>query len=161
MPELNHENPNHECRFLIADICVRVIFTDPKLKHGTEQARQDFVVNETHSHSIVFADTKDSLDNIPGEPIFDSGALWKLYFQENQYHFSFLSPVLGPEPYKIASFSEDFTFGQILINRGLCRPDQNVDPLEYPLDELLILHLLSQGLGVEVHACGLIDSDGN
>ncbi|PON16236.1 hypothetical protein C2W62_19570 [Candidatus Entotheonella serta] len=36
----------------------------------------------------------------------------------------------------------------------------SVYPLEYPLDELLILHLLSQRRGVEVHACGIIDAQG-
>src|SRR5262249_43736388 len=29
-----------------------------------------------------------------------------------------------------------------------------------PLDELLILNLLAKGNGVEVHACGLVDADG-
>ncbi len=118
-------------------------------------------MNEKTPDSIVFADVKDSLTDISGEPLFDSGALWKLYFQEDQYHFSFISPLLGSQPYKLASFNRDFTCGHISMQRRTDRLDQNSDPLEYPLDELLILHLLSQGLGVEVHACGLIDSFGN
>ena len=33
-------------------------------------------------------------------------------------------------------------------------------PLEYPLDELLMGHLLGQGRGAEVHSCGLVDAQG-
>jgi hypothetical protein len=33
-------------------------------------------------------------------------------------------------------------------------------PLDYPLDELLMINLLARGRGVEVHACGVIDADG-
>jgi hypothetical protein len=32
-----------------------------------------------------------------------------------------------------------------------------VDPLEYPLDELLVMSLLGQGRGVEIHGCGVAD----
>jgi len=32
--------------------------------------------------------------------------------------------------------------------------------LEYPLDELLITHYLSLGRGVELHASGMVRSDG-
>ena len=34
-------------------------------------------------------------------------------------------------------------------------------PFEYPLNELLFIDLLAQGRGVEVHASGLIDPQGN
>src|SRR5262245_41498098 len=125
-----------EFRFSIADICVSVESSDPKLTLATVPARQDFVANEEDPpDSIVSAEWIDSLKEIPCKPIFDSGALWKLYFDQNQYHFSFLSPLLGSEPYKIASFNQDFTRGHISMNRRCFASNQNIDPLEYPLDE--------------------------
>jgi hypothetical protein len=156
-----HKTFQHECRFSIADICVSVCSRDAKLIDGTIYARQDFTVHHGRTDSTVFAEWSDSLKEISGQPIFDSGALWKLYFHDEQYHFSFNSPAMGFEPYKVASFNKDFTTGNVLLNRKFHNSHQNVDPLEYPLDELLILHLLSQGLGVEVHSCGLIDSSSN
>src|SRR5205823_7896354 len=33
-------------------------------------------------------------------------------------------------------------------------------PLDYPLDELLMISLLARGRGVEVHGCGVIDTNG-
>jgi hypothetical protein len=161
MSEFKNQSSMHECHFSIADIGVRVCTPDPKLKDGTAHGRQDFIVHHSNPDATVFAEWNDSLKQISGEPIFDSGALWKLYFHDDQFHFSFNSPVLGSEPYKIASFNTDFTCGHVSINTKFYTSDKNVDPLEYPLDELLILHLLSQGLGVEVHSCGLIDSSQN
>jgi hypothetical protein len=35
-----------------------------------------------------------------------------------------------------------------------------MDPLEYPLDELLFIHFLALGRGAEIHSCGVIDSLG-
>lgn len=162
-----------------------------------------------------------------GDQIFDSGALWQLYHQNGVYRFSFTSPALGCFPYKVASFNNDFTRGEVLLNRSVFNPDQpvypvpqnapyvnagmnpvptppsengafsiqkgwngvnvlnvpegrgpkatdpsaraqagvspryGVYPLQYPLDELLIINLLARGKGVEVHACGVIDALGN
>lgn len=39
--------------------------------------------------------------------------------------------------------------------------DHAVYPLEYPLDELLMINILAGGKGVEVHACAVIDPLGN
>jgi hypothetical protein len=35
-----------------------------------------------------------------------------------------------------------------------------VYPLEYPLDEVLMIHRLACGVGLEVHAVGIVDEDG-
>jgi len=35
-----------------------------------------------------------------------------------------------------------------------------VTPLEYPLDELLIMHRLTQENAIELHSCGIVRSDG-
>jgi hypothetical protein len=158
---LMSEEEYQTCHFSIADIGIRMNSADPKLIAGAMQAREDFSVDQIAPDSNVFADWNDSFKQLSGVPIFDSGALWKLYFRDHQFHFVFNSPVLGSEPYKIASFNTDFRYGNISINRKFYPADKNVDPLEYPLDELLILHLLSQDFGVEVHSCGLIDSTRN
>jgi hypothetical protein len=150
-----------EQRFSIADICLSVESSDEKLALATGPARQDFLVSGVNPDCIISTGWCDSLKEISGKPIFDSGALWKLYFYQDQYHFIFISPAFGSEPYKIASINCDFTRCHIAMNRRCFGSNHNVDPLEYPLDELLILHLLSQGLGVEVHACGMIDPFGN
>ena len=70
--------------------------------------------------------------------------------------------VAGPVPYKIARFNRTFTAGDVQLSRRHFDPHSSdpVYPLEYPLDELLMIHLLSQGKGVEIHGCGLLDRAG-
>jgi hypothetical protein len=68
----------------------------------------------------------------------------------------------GPVPYKTARLNATFTAADVrLYRRHFDRQSaDSVYPLEYPLDELLMIHLLAQGRGVEVHGCGLLDSAG-
>jgi hypothetical protein len=95
-----------------------------------------------------------------GDLLFESGGPWKLHREADRLVFSVYSSLLGPEPYKVARVAPDFRSGEILLRRDAFSGDGPVDPLQFPLDELLVIHLLGTGLGVEVHACGLIDADG-
>jgi hypothetical protein len=67
---------------------------------------------------------------------------------------------MGAIPYKVAEFEKNGARGKVFLHRPYFDPGQPVDPLEYPLDELLLIHLLGMGKGVEMHACGVIDSLG-
>jgi hypothetical protein len=95
-----------------------------------------------------------------GREIFDSGSTWKLYNQGGSLLIRLRAPVFGSIPYKEALFSPDFSTGEIRLHRPFYSPGQPLDPLEYPLDELLITNYLGRGRGVEVHACGVVDSRG-
>lgn len=83
------------------------------------------------------------------------------YVQDCCYRFHFTTRALGPVPYKIASFNRDFTAGEVCLHRPYFDAAQIIYPLEYPLDELLLINLLALGKGVEIHACGVIDPSGN
>jgi len=96
-----------------------------------------------------------------GEKVFDSGSLWQLYRVNGTYLFRFASPALGPHPYKVASFNKDFTVGEVLLHRDSFSRDSAVYPLEYPLDELLIVNWLARGRGVELHSSAVVDTAGN
>ena len=95
-----------------------------------------------------------------GEPLFDSGGLWRLVAANGSLRFSFTSPALGPLPYKMASVDRGFTAGEVWLHQPYFPSALPANPLEYPLDELLLIHLLAAGRGVEVHACGVMDSGG-
>jgi hypothetical protein len=104
-----------------------------------------------------------------GEPVeppaadllFDPGkGLWRLYRQGARHRFVFTAPLLGPLPYQAASFNQDFTEGEVEIRREVFGRRLPVYPLQYPLDELLMVHLLSHGRGVEVHGSGIVSPDG-
>lgn len=102
----------------------------------------------------------DSLRVPSATLLFHSGGLWSLFAETSGYRFSFLSPLLGATPYKEAWFDPEFRRGRVLLSRRYFDTDSPVYPLEYPLDELLMIHRLSRGEGVEVHAVGITDQAG-
>jgi hypothetical protein len=94
-------------------------------------------------------------------PSFASGGLWSAFVGATGTKFYFSSPTLGIHPYKAAWFDPSFERGHIVLRRDCFASNQPVFPFEYPLDELAIMHRLSLGEGVEVHALGLADYDGS
>jgi hypothetical protein len=96
--------------------------------------------------------------------LFDSGSVWKLYEDldgnNDGFIFDFSSPVLGSEPYKRLHVDREFRRGRILLNQNCFLDPATCNPLEYPLDELVVMHRLGRERGVEVHAAGMRDSNG-
>jgi hypothetical protein len=96
-----------------------------------------------------------------GQMAFDSGkGLWRLYRTPRGHEVVFTSPALGPEPYQAATFREDFREATVTLRRAPFADRLPIYPLHYPLDELFMVHLLSRGLGVEVHSSGVVLPDG-
>jgi hypothetical protein len=74
--------------------------------------------------------------------------------------FEFTSPLLGNHPYKRMQVDQGFSMAEVILSRAALDRCGKVSPLEYPACELLITnYLATQGLGVEVHGCGLIDAE--
>jgi hypothetical protein len=145
----------------IADIAIAIASVDPTLKLQIEGAAEKFIDSERKPDITIEAKWGDLSKVIRGgKKIFDSGSLWQLYHSDRSYLFSFTSPILGSTPYKVARTNKNFTKGEVLLHRPYFDKDQSIYPLEYPLDELLFINFLSSGRGVEVHACGVVESMG-
>jgi hypothetical protein len=142
----------------IADLTISLVGDSPGLKLGVEGAMHRFLVGESASDVQLRAGWADLHPDQRGEMLFDSGGLWQLFCQNGIYCFRFTSPVIGPLPYKTAAFDPRFTAGEVSLHRPYFSCDRPVYPLEYPLDELLMIHLLAGGKGAEVHACGVLDA---
>lgn len=144
----------------IAGIVFSTISIDPRLRLEAGGATRRFTVEEAEAEVQVSAAWGELLETIEGELIFDSGALWQLYRQHTDYVFRFVTPHFGATPYKLASFNRDFTRGSVVLHRPYFDAARAVYPLDYPLDELLMLNLLARGRGAELHSCGVVDGDG-
>jgi len=152
---------HHSMLIRIADITIALLSDDPKLKVGAEGVIKNFVVYEGEPDIGI----KARWGNLPGESdgrkVFDSGTPWQLYSDNGSYIFQFTSPALGAFPYKVASFNHDFTKGEVSINCSYFDLNQYMNPIESPLDEVLLVNYLSKGgKGVEIHACGVVDTLG-
>ena len=102
----------------------------------------------------------ENLEIPSGEPLFNSGGLWRLFEESDGYRFYFSTPYLGASPYKAAWFDPEFKRGHLVLFRPYFDARKAIYPLEYPLDELLMIHRLACGEGVEMHAVGIVDDAG-
>jgi hypothetical protein len=101
------------------------------------------------------------ISSTTGSPVFDSGCTWKSYECNTGLQFDFYSPAVGHQPYKRLLTDSDFR-GAILQMSEECiaKLGRFLYPLGYPLDELLIVHRLTQEEAIELHGCGIVGADG-
>jgi hypothetical protein len=106
----------------------------------------------------------DKLSLPTREPIFHSGGIWSLLEEriDNRkgFRLNFQYPFPGETPYKSAWFDRNFETGHLLLSRQYFPDDGPIYPMEYPLDEVLMIHRLACGHGLEVHAVGIVDETG-
>ena len=149
----------YETCLSIGDLTFRIVADDPRLASGPIDAFESFSGDHGRADVEVRASWGDAPADCDGDVLFDSGGSWQLLRSDGGFTFTFRASADPSEPYKTARFNSTFTAGDVqLVRRHFdSRSSEAVYPLEYPLDELVMIHLLSQGKGVEVHGCALLD----
>jgi hypothetical protein len=152
----------HETFLSIGGVTFRVVSDDRRLASTPDGALGCFCVDHGRADVDIRARWTDTPVECGGDLLFDSGGAWRLLRSAGEFLFTFRSSMDGSVPYKTARLDPTFTAADVQLSRRHFDPQScaAVYPLEYPLDELLMIHLLSQGRGVEVHGCGLLDSTG-
>ena len=159
--EPRHFESSRGLRLRIADVTTALVCGNGGPAVCVAGASRHFLVDEATPDVTIRVGWGELRQDCDAEKLFDSGALWQLYRQADRLLFRFTSPAFGPVPYKAAYFNPRFTAGDVYLHRPYFEGRGPVYPLEYPLDELLIInHLLAQGTGVELHGCGLVDRSG-
>jgi len=103
-----------------------------------------------------------SLAPCPGRQLFDSGSVWRLYEHEVGFQFDFSAPVFGGRPYKRLFVDSHFRSATLNMSEECFKNiSLMVSPLDYPLDELLIVHRLTQEKAIELHGCGIVGPNGS
>ena len=94
--------------------------------------------------------------------LFDSGYTWRLHDEGfSGLRFDFYAPVFGGLPYKRLLINSQFSQARLQMNETAFAGMTSVpSPLEYPLDELLIMHRLTQEKAIELHGCGIVSANG-
>jgi hypothetical protein len=106
----------------------------------------------------------DWLPRLPAAPareLFDSGCTWRLYEEEAGFRFDFYIAGLGRLPYKALMIDRRFCLARLQMSQEVTAGmTHSLSPLAYPLDELLIMHRLTQEKAIELHSCGIVRADG-
>ena len=146
----------------VGGITLRVVSDDRRLATRPGGSLEPFSADQNGADVDIRARWTDTPTECTGALLFDSGGAWQLRRSESEFLFTFRSSIGGPEPYKVARFNQTFTVGDVQLYQPHFErhPSAAPYPLQYPLDELLMVHVLAQGKGVEIHGCGLLDSSG-
>ncbi len=145
----------------IGDITLSLSPADTRMKIHLDGDMSLFSVPSGKPDLSIKATYGDLSGRHDTEMLFDSGGAWRLYDGQNHYWFHCLAAQFGGIPYKVACLNRDFTSAEVRLHQAFFDASQPVYPLQYPLDEVLILNLLSRGRGVEMHGCGTVDSSGD
>jgi len=96
-----------------------------------------------------------------GRKVFDSGSVWRLYECDDGFQFDFSTPNLGGQPYKRFTVDRCFRAAALQMNeKSFAGRAGAAEPMDYPLDELLIMHRLTQEKAIELHGSGIVRADG-
>ena len=151
-----------EALLSIGDVTVHVVSDDRRLVPRADGPLRQFLVDARRADVEIRVGWTDTPAEPDGDLLFDAAPTWQILRSGNEFLFAFRSAAGGPVPYKTARFNRSFTSGDVQVYRPHFdhQSSDPVDPLNYPLDELLMIHVLSQGKGVEIHGCALLDAAG-
>jgi len=143
----------------IADIAIGIRYADEALRRPLSKTVSRFSV-EPSSETDITITVEAMPEALPpaGRLLFDSGAVWRAFDNDGGFRIDCFSDILGELPYKVALFDRDLREGRIFMRREAVTEEMHA--LDYPLDEVMVAHLLGRGRGVELHGCGIIDRDG-
>ncbi|MFQ6082428.1 MAG: hypothetical protein ACE5WD_03605 [Candidatus Aminicenantia bacterium] len=142
----------------IGGIVISISSDDYKL--GVEE-NNAFLIHKSKINPDVKLRThyRTTIDCHWSETIFEAGNLWSMHRYLGKVIFSFPSQSSGQPLHRVANLASDFRTGDIFITAKETYQNSLLTPLEYPLDELLIINILSLGRGILVHACGVGDGE--
>ncbi len=155
---LSHKEVACRTGFRIGGVSVEVMGSadngDVALVSSLEPFRSEIAAPDITVHIERVAALTDS----PTPPQFDSGCTWRLYARELGAQFDFY---IKGFTYKRLLINEQFSRAQLQMSEdAIAALGYSVPALDYPLDELLIMHRLTQEKAIELHGCGIVRADG-
>jgi len=152
---------SHRSGFSVGGVSVHLASTDIEgvaLAPSLEPFRAEIAASDID----IRITWTDSLCPPSGPQLFDSGSLWRVYEDGTGFQFDFSAPILGKQPYKRLIVDGQFRRARLQMNEEcFVGTGYAVAPLEYPLDELLIMHRLTQERAIELHGCGIVGPNGS
>jgi hypothetical protein len=152
--------PSHHARFSVGGVSVQLESAD-MANIALVASLEPFRTKTAASDIDIRVEWAGDLRPPSGQKLFDSGSVWRLYEDGKGFQFDFSAPVLGKQPYKRLLVDNQFRRARLQMSEEcFAGSGYAVAPLEYPLDELLIMHRLTQEKAIELHSCGIVRPDG-
>ena len=150
----------HRSRFCVGGVSVQLAGNcqeDITLVSSLEPFRVETGVSDIN----IRVDRVARLSPASGRELFDSGTTWELSEGDAGFQFDFNAAIFGETPFKRLLIDSHFRNATLQMNEEcLVGLPNAVEPMGYPLDELLIMHHLTQEKAIELHSCGIVRPDG-
>jgi len=160
IPQFRELNSEYQNQFRIGGVSVHVAGTcssDVALGTALEPFR---ILSNTPDIRIEVEHTSQ-LPHNKDQSLFDSGSVWSLHEHEDGFQFDFSTPTMGAGAYKRLIVDRYYRQARLLIARNRStRGADSAPPLDYPLDELLVMHRLTQEKAIELHGSGIVRPNG-
>lgn len=156
-PILVGEKESKEFTIAIAGIGISFLFDQDLSELGLEQRDNAFVADlreglKLRVHYGHAPDTKRK------QKIFDSGDTWAFYKSNGRYVLQDDSLESASSPSTFIVLEPDLRSGEVFILYDASDRNPFPDPIGYPLNQVLMILLLSLGKGILFHACGIDDN---
>lgn len=135
-----------------AEINISISTISPQLELEVPPIYKQFIIDDQAQIKIT-VDYSEPPVYSSLIPVFQSGGNWDLFKQDGYWIIPISFPP-GTKPKLVAKFSRDYHDGELFLDKNHI---DNVSsyPLAYPLDELLMINVLSRKQGIEMHACAI------
>jgi hypothetical protein len=124
---------------------------------------QPFLKQTLSERGSIALQIRLELDEIPDtgkmRKIFDTEQSWSLYADRDEYVMALNPPGLKQRAVWVARFNKGFSsiivYCSDVLRRETGAGRRVSNPILYPLDQLLLIHVLAQNRGALIHAAGL------
>jgi hypothetical protein len=151
---------------LIADTCIAVTCNDGIIHQYPDPAYETFIMKSSPCADAIDLPVQLVMGKIPDsremKKIFDSGQSWSLSEPGNEYFLTFRSSS-SDQPLWVAQFDRNLTEAAVYCSDSLVEKENGslavMNPVRYPLDQILLMYLMARKEGVILHAAG-VEIDG-
>ena len=150
------EEGRKELTIGVAGIGISFLFDKSLSELGVEHINDAFVTDMIDEIKLrVHYGPAPEMDRI--EKIFDSGSTWAFYRSNGRYVLQNDALEPGSSPTVFAILEQGLKSGDIYITHTTLAQYLPPDPLGHPLNQILMILLLSLDKGMIFHACGIDD----
>ncbi len=140
----------------MAGIEISFLFDQDLSESGVEGIDYDFITENSGEVRLRVHHGRIP-ERSKGEKIFDSDTTWSLYSNRGKYVLQDCSFESNSLPDRVVFLESDFKSGDIYVRNDGSNQNLLPDPLGYPLNQVLMIILLSLRKGLMLHACGIDD----
>jgi len=148
----------------IAGIDFILSFQDSIVLDKLPEAYRHFIKSTDSENGSTSVNIDLKINNLPDtdhlKKIFDSDQSWSMFMNEDEYFLTLSPPALDKKAVWLARFHRSFDKATIYCSEMLMREVNGEtklgNPFSYPLDQLLLMYILSRRDGIIIHAAGII-----